>query len=42
VELLAIFSLRWTDHEIHVPTGSTREFAGDGARVRMRLVFAPR
>ena len=42
VELLAIFSLRWADHDIAVPTGSTRAFAGDGARVRMRLVFAPR
>lgn len=40
VELLAIFSMKWSDHDIAVPDGWTREFAGDGARVRMHLVFA--
>lgn len=42
VELLATFSLLWSDHEIAVPEGWTREFAGDGARVRMSLVFTRR
>ena len=41
VELLAIFPLRWLDHGINVPANSRRDFAGEGAAVRMRLVFRP-
>jgi polyisoprenoid-binding protein YceI len=42
IELLATFPLKWSEHDISVPRGSTRQFAGDGARVRMRLVFSQR
>jgi polyisoprenoid-binding protein YceI len=41
VELLAIFPLEWTDHDINVPENSRRDFAGSGAYVRMHLVFTP-
>ncbi len=41
VELLAIFPLRWADHDINVPANSRRDFAGSGAYVRMHLVFTP-
>lgn len=41
VELLAIFPLQWTDHDINVPANSRRDFAGTGAYVRMHLIFVP-
>jgi len=41
IELLAIFPIAWTDHDINVPANSRRDFAGSGAYVRMHLVFRP-
>lgn len=39
VEVLATFPIDWDDYDIAVPEGWTRNFAGDRARVRMRLLF---
>ncbi len=39
VEVLTTFLLRWTDHDLVVPEGWTRHFAGDGARLRVHLVY---
>ena len=39
LEVLTTFRIRWEDHEILVPRGWTRRFAGDAAQVRVRLVY---
>lgn len=39
LEVLTTLQIRWPDHEIMVPAGWTRRFAGDAAQVRVKLVF---
>lgn len=39
VEVLATLPIDWDQYDIAVPEGWTRNFAGDQARVRMRLLF---
>lgn len=42
IEIHASFDLPWSDFSIRVPTGRTRRFAGDRARVRVELTFRTR
>lgn len=42
LEVRADFALRWSEHDIRVPTGMTRRFAGDRAEVHVELVFTRR
>ena len=40
IELRAYFRVWWRDHDIAVPRGLTRVFAGDGARVQVTARYA--